>query len=301
MLNSDRLRVLHAVATYGSITAAARALHVTPSGLSQQLAKLEREAGHRLLEPAGRGIRLTSAGHVLAERAGGIVARLRAAEVALDELSGAVAGPLRIGSFSTAARAIMPTALARLTADHPDLVLTLTEGEAEELLPRLGTDELDLVVVESWDNMPTPLPAGVRHQLLAEDMADVALSVRHPLAGRAQIDLHELAGTPWASWTSGSATHDWLVQTLRARELEPRIICTVAEYPGQLALVAANLVAALVPRLGRQPPAGVRMIATRPVIRRRILAVWRTDRERPAVRTGLAAVSAAAEAACPPL
>ncbi|MFL1433168.1 MULTISPECIES: helix-turn-helix domain-containing protein, partial [unclassified Nocardiopsis] len=67
MLSVDRLRVLHAIASHGSLSAAAEALHVTNSAVSQQLSKLEREVGQPLVERNGRGVRLTDAAELLVE------------------------------------------------------------------------------------------------------------------------------------------------------------------------------------------------------------------------------------------
>lgn len=288
MLNIERLHTLHLVATHGSIVAAADTLHITPSGASQQLAKLEREVGDRLLEPRGRGVRLTPAGELLAEHAAGIVARLATADAELEALRGEVSGPLRFGAIATAARALLPPAMDRLQRRHPRLGVTLAEGEAETTLPALLAGDLDVAVVENWDTLATELPAGVQSEPLVSDVADVALSAHHPLAERDGLDLDELSDTSWAAWTQGSRSYHWLVQTLRQQNVEPRVRCTVDGYPTQLSLVAAGLVAAFLPRLGRSPlPEGVRVVATRPVLGRTIHAVRRTGTPRPAVRAGV--------------
>ncbi|GAB3548986.1 DNA-binding transcriptional LysR family regulator [Actinopolyspora lacussalsi] len=296
MFNVERLRALHAVAAHGSVALAASVLHVTPSGVSQQLAKLEREAGHQLLEQHGRGVRLTAAGHVLAKHASEILSRMSEAQSDLDGLSEEILGPLRIGSISTVLRAVVPGALSALHRRHPRLEVTLREGEAEETLPALVGRELDLAVLESWDRLPAQLPAEVGYRRLCTDTADVALPEQHRLAHRTTVSLHELADTPWVSWATGTACHEWLVQTLRAQEFEPRITCNVAGYPTQLELVAANLAAALVPRLARDSvPGGVAVVRTRPVLQRQVLAVWRTDSERPAIRACVDALATVTE------
>ncbi|MFC7743369.1 LysR family transcriptional regulator [Nocardiopsis composta] len=119
MFSIERLRALAAVAQYGSIAKAAQARHVTPSGMSQQLAKLEREAGRRLLEPDGRTVRLTLAGRVLAGHADQVLAQLARARRDLDDLGEEVMGPLRIGGVGSAVRSLLAGALSRLLAAHP--------------------------------------------------------------------------------------------------------------------------------------------------------------------------------------
>lgn len=300
MFALERLRAIHAVSVHGSIAQAAAALHLTPSGVSQQLAKLERETGHQLLEPHGRGVRLTDAGQVLAAHAERVLSQLAVARADLDGLHDEVAGPLRIAAFCTALRGIVPGALAALRRRHPRLSVTVAEAEPEDALPGLVQGDLDVALIESWQNLPTVFPAQVTNRPLGTDVVDLALPERHPLANRSVVGLHELGDTQWASWTVGSTCHQWLVQTLRAQHVEPEITCTAAGYPAQLALVAANLVAALVPRLAREaPPNGVRMVATRPVLRREISVAWHVDADRPAVLACVDALHRSAEAVCP--
>jgi len=293
VMSLERLRALHAVSVHGTVAAAAEFLHVTPSGVSQQLAKLEREAGHQLLEPQGRGVRLTRAGQVLAGHAERILTQVAAAQAELDGLGGEAVGPVRIGSFITAARSVLISALAVLRERHPRLSPTLDEGEAERLLPELVRGDLDIAVIESWDTLPTPVPASVSITPLFRDVIDVALPATHPLARRRVIDLAELTDLPWASWTAGSTCQMQIVQTLRENNIDPQIACKVADYSTQLAFVAAGNAAALIPRLGRDPvPEGVRIIATRKPVHRQVLAVWRTGAESPMIAACLEALQA---------
>src|SRR5690606_18363262 len=131
MLDLNRLKALHAVAVYGSVGAAAEALMVTPSAISQQLAKLERETGAPLLERNGRGVRLTDAAGLLAEHAERILALVEMAEADFEAMRGAVVGRLSIAAFPTAARGIMPQALALLKERHPGLQMLLYEREPD--------------------------------------------------------------------------------------------------------------------------------------------------------------------------
>ena len=154
-----RLQALHAVATHRTVGKAAAALHLTSSAVSQQLATLEREAGTALTEPAGRGIRLTTAGLVLADHAAAVLDRLDLARRDLDRLDEEVVGPVRIGAIPTSVHALAPASLARLRQAHPDLVVLLDDGEAEETLPALVAGDLELAVVENWEGLPAPVPA----------------------------------------------------------------------------------------------------------------------------------------------
>ncbi|QHF95053.1 LysR family transcriptional regulator [Streptomyces sp. NHF165] len=295
MFSIDRLRALSAVAAHGSIARAAEALHITPSGLSQKLAKLEREAGRRLLEPHGRSIRITHAGRVLAGHADRLLDQLSAAEADLADLADEVLGPLRLGGVGSAVRTLLPGALDALTAAHPRLRPTVTDGEAVDLLPRLLSGELDLLLIESWTNRPVFLPAGPALRTLVREEVWVALSGRHPLADRPEIDLADLRDTPWASCPPGTEPYEALVQALRARGLEPDVRFALTEHLTQLAMVERNLAAALVPTMSRTPaPPGVRFVRLRPGLRREIKAAWPAGHENPPVRACVAAVEQAA-------
>jgi DNA-binding transcriptional LysR family regulator len=281
----DRLRALDALATRGSVAGAASALHLTPSAVSQQLAKLERDAGAALTEPAGRGLRLTPAGRMLAEHAADILARVAAARLDLDRLRDEVVGELRIGAIPTSVQALAPAALARLRAAHPDLRVALADGEAEETLPAVLAGDLDLAVVENWDGLPAPIPSGTSRARLCEDLIDLLLPAGHALAGAGPVALGDVDDVDWVADGNGTRAYTWLLQTLRAQGLDPRVTCRVRGFGMHVELVAGVGLAALVPRLARPtPPPGVAVVATEPVLRRSIDAVWRTDRGTPAVR-----------------
>lgn len=295
-LNLDRLRALHALSAQGSIGGAADALHVTPSAISQQLAKLEREAGHRLLEPHGRRVRLTDAGRVLVAHTTKVLSILEQAEAELDAQSDTVAGGLGIAAFATAARGLAPRAIATLRDRHAKLGVTFREMEPSEAIPLVLRRDLDIAIVQDWFNAPLALPAGLKKAPLLDDIADVALHESHPLAVRRQpVKLSELSNEPWITWSAHSICHDWLVHTLRSQGHEPRIAHTAAEAATQMELVAAGLGAAVMPRLGRGPvPSNVRILTSVPTLHRHVYAVWRADSTR---RTAIAAAVDAFQAA----
>ncbi|MBR8740399.1 LysR family transcriptional regulator [Nocardiopsis sp. MG754419] len=291
MFSIERLRALVSVRTHGSIAGAARALHVTPSALSQQLTKLEREAGQRLLEPQGRSVRLTHAGRVLAGHAARVLDQVNAAQADLAALDRQILGPLRLGGVGSAVRSLVPGALSTLLARHPGLVPTLRDGEVVSLLPELLRGDLDLVLAESWSSRPVALPAGVRTADLVDERVCLALPAGHPLADRDTVALTAFGGADgesrvtWASCPEGTEPYEAILQALRSCGVEPDIRYRLAEIPSQLELVAAGLAVALVPDLGRRTaPTGLRFVPTDPPLRRAIRAVWRADTETPAVR-----------------
>jgi DNA-binding transcriptional LysR family regulator len=296
MLDLNRLKALHAVSVYGSVGAAAEALMVTPSAISQQIAKLERETGAVLIEKNGRGVRLTDAAGLLAEHAERILALVETAEADFEALRGAVVGRLSLAAFPTAARGLLPRALKTLRERHPDLQLQFHEREPERQIREVARGELDLAVVQDWLNRPIAIPDGLSRATLLDDICDVILPADHPLADRAEISLSELHGERWISGSPGNICHDWLVFTLRSAELEPEIRCMAEELPTQIALAAAGHGCAIVPRLGRDYlPDSVRAVPIRPRPIRRIFTLWRADAaRRPAIRATVEALRAAA-------
>jgi DNA-binding transcriptional LysR family regulator len=292
MLNLERLRVLHAVSTTGSVVGAARTLHVTTSAVSQQLTRLEREVAQRLIEKQGRGIRLTEAGTVLAGYAAELLNHVEQVEAGLAQRSGAVAGPLTVAAFATAARGLVPGVVAELHARYPHLQASISEQEPHEAIPAVRRGDLDLAVVQDWAHAVLDIPEGLVRRDLFEDAFDVALPDGHRLADRDRVGIAELADDDWISWTSGQICHDWLTHALRRAGAIPRIRHTASEHATQLAMVAAGLGVAVIPRLGRDPvPPPVRIVPIEPTPVRRIFAVWRSSvTARPAIQALLDAL-----------
>ncbi|GAA2337113.1 LysR family transcriptional regulator [Streptomyces kunmingensis] len=292
MLDVQRLRALHAVSVHGTVGAAAAALGYTPSAVSQQIAKLERETRTVLLEREGRGIRLTDEARELAATARELMAIMERAETGLEERRGVPAGQLTVAAFASAARGLLPATLAGLAERHPALDVRLSEVDPHLSVDLVAKGAVDLAVAHDWDIAPLPAPAGVEQAVLGEDLCDLLVPAGHPLAGRAAVRREELGGERWVSQPAGRVCHDWLVSTMRSAGFEPDIAHRADENPTLVALVAAGLGVAVIPRLGRGAlPAGVVVVGLDPMPRRRIYAVWRTGTSRrPAISETVAAL-----------
>jgi DNA-binding transcriptional LysR family regulator len=292
VLSLERLRVLHAVAATGSVAGAARILHVTTSAISQQMARLERETGQLLSERQGRGIRLTEAGLLLARSAERLLEQAEEVEATLAGYSGAVTGTITIAAFATAARGLLPGVLRDLRSRHPELSASLSEQEPHEAIPALSRGDLDIAVVQDWAGDTLSVPGGLSRLDLMDDCFDAALPADHPLAVRDSITVTELAADDWIAWSTGQICHDWLARTLHAEIGEPRILHTASEHSTQLALVAAGLGTALIPRLGREPaPPRIQFVPLDPPPTRHIFALWRaSSAARPAIGATLKAL-----------
>ncbi|MGW6914098.1 LysR family transcriptional regulator [Kitasatospora sp. NPDC054939] len=292
MLDLGRLRALHAVAVHGSVGRAAAALGFTPSAVSQQIAKLERETRTVLLERRGRGVVLTDAAHGLAATAQHLLSLVEQAEVRLEEQRGRAVGRLLVASFATGARGLLPGALADLRERCPELDVRLLETDPYPAAELVARGEVDLAVVQDWPTVPLPVQDGLSRLDLGDDPVDLVLPAEHPLAGLAVVPVGGLRGQRWISVPPGNICHDWLVRTLREAGEEPDVRYQVGEFETQLALIGAGLGVGLVPRLGRGPlPPGV---VARPVVpepSRRVFALWRTQASRrPAITAALDAI-----------
>ncbi|MFF4043589.1 LysR family transcriptional regulator [Streptomyces sp. NPDC001816] len=296
MLNLERLRTLDALARHGSVSAAAEALHVTTSAVSQQLGKLEREVGQQLLAKNGRGVRLTDAGRLLSEHAARILSQVELAQSDLEAHRGQVVGELRLSAFPTAARGLFPTALGALRAQHPGLRVRSSELEPEQGIAGVVRGDLDLAVVLDWYNKPMPVPDGLVKAPLLDDAADVALPVGHRLADRDEVDLAEFAEDEWITWGEGEFCHEWLMFTLRSKGIEPIVGHRAGETHTQLGLVAAGLGVCIAPLLGRDPvPPGIVMVPLKQRVRRHVYVVWRADADRrPSIRAAVEALRTSA-------
>ncbi len=248
MLSVSRLKILKEVAYRGSFSAAAEALSYTQSAISQQIATLEGEAGMALLERHPRGVTLTAAGQTLVGHAEGILARLEATESALAAIAGLRAGRLRIASFPTAGATLLPVAIATFRAAHPDVELTLAEGEPEQIAPRLHAGELDIALLFEFAG-ESPLHEDMtRVELLADPMS-LALPREHPLAAKAKIQLKELAEDAWVQTSRASPCARHVVRSCHAAGFEPNVAFESDDYQTVQGLVAAGVGVALIPRL----------------------------------------------------
>jgi DNA-binding transcriptional LysR family regulator len=206
-------------------------------------------------------------------------------EVALEEQRGRPTGRLTVAAFATAARGLLPGVLAELAAAHPSLDLRLIEVDPHLSVDLVDRGMVDLAVTHDWDIAPLPSPEGLARVRIGDDRCDVLVPAGHPLAARDALVRDDLVAARWICQPPGQVCHDWLMRTMRAAGSEPDVAYQVAEYQTQLALVAAGLGIALVPRLGRGPlPDGVVALRLEPTPVRGVIAVWRKGAaRRPAI------------------
>jgi DNA-binding transcriptional LysR family regulator len=287
MLNVQRLRVLKEVAAQRSFSAAADALSYTQSAVSQAVATLEAETGATLIERDRKGVRPTAAGEALLAHADGIFARIEAAEDALASILGVKGGRLRMASFPTAGNTLMPLAIARFRAAHPDVQLTLAEGEPEDIAPRLRTGEFDLALLFEFRGASAgKVTSGLRSVELREDPLHVVLPKGHELAERGSLKLEDLSEESWIQVSAESPCARQIVRSCHEVGFSPTVSFESDDYQTVLGLVAAGVGVALIPELalaGARDDVEVRELAGKVVTRRVLAATPRGTGVPPAV------------------
>jgi DNA-binding transcriptional LysR family regulator len=239
MLDVVRLRVLLAVARKGSLTAAAKELHYSQPSVSHHLARLEAETGAKLIQRAGRGIRLTEAGRLLAERAADIVGRVDAAAEDLAAHVGLRAGRVRLAAFPSALGTFVPKAATRLARDHPGLRLHLTETEPPDALKLLRAGRVDVAVMFRYDDT-APEDGGIQMVHLLDDPS-------HLVASAAPGSLEQHAGSAWIAGCDRCRSH--LLELCAQAGFTPGISFTSDDIVAVQALVAAGMGITVLPGL----------------------------------------------------
>jgi DNA-binding transcriptional LysR family regulator len=273
-----KLRVLQMVDRHGSVTAAATAMSYTPSAVSYQLRQLAEQLGVTLIEPAGRGIKLTAAARTVLRHTAVMQAQWEQARSELAAMSGESSGLFTLCGFSTAATYLLPLAAATLRDRHALLRARVVEAEPARCFQLLETEEADLALVMVTADSPSLSDVRFDQQLLLDDPLDLVVQAEHPLAARTTVTLADAAREPWIIGTPGGAYHQLTVTACVAAGFTPDLAHQADEWETGAAIVAQGLGVMLIPRLGRihseWPVTRIRL-SGEPVPARRILATTR--------------------------
>jgi DNA-binding transcriptional LysR family regulator len=212
-----------------------------------------------LFDRHARGTRPTPAGEALARHAGKVLDEIAGATQELAGMRDRLAGRLVVAGFPTATAALLPRAIARLTAVHPGLKVQLIEAPTPAQLAAMRRGRMEVAVVATGDGLPDYDLEGLRLTALRSARgAGVAVAESHPFAVRERIEPDELTDQ---GWVVGSRSADAPEFGAWPGIAEPRITFTVRDWPTRLGLVAAGLGIALVPGIAAQAvPRGVRWI-----------------------------------------
>ena len=296
MLDVRRLRLLYEFAAQGSIAATAVATSQTASAVSQQLAALEKETGVALLERTARSAQLTDAGRRLVEHTALILEAIDAAETDLAAEAAEPRGRVTVTAFPTVAVALAGPMVRRLRR-YPELQMVLRQQHTvPESLARVRSGEIDLALIDDWSGQRRSAAIGplTFHHLVNDPLVAV-LPARHPLADKAVLSAHELAGESWIASPGGEPSRMALDRMWRAEGIS----APVSEFEGLdtiLTLVAKGLGVTVAPWMAaaeRKDVAVLRFAEDMPG--RDVYVVHRTaSTGRPAVMTVLQALHQAA-------
>ena len=280
VLDVRRLRLLRELKIRGTLAAVAEALSFTPSAVSQQLARLETEAGVALLTHSGRRVQLTPQAEILVAHTEHLLDRLELMQTELDTSLTEVAGTVRLAVFQSAALGILPQALTTLATEYPALRVEVTQREPESALFEVWAREFDLVIAEQYPGHAAPRQPDLDRVGLCED----SLRLGVPVGSGIQV-LADAASTAWVMEPRGTASRHWAEQRCREAGFEPDVRFETADLQAHIRLIESGNAVALLPDLvwaGRTPSVRLVPLAGDPV-RTVFTSVRAASRDRPAI------------------
>lgn len=281
-MDVERLRLLRNFAEHGTVHATAEALSLTPSAVSQQLKRLQREAGVELLEPDGRRVRLTEAGKALVACADAVLAAVERAHAEMEAFRTTPRGAVRVAMVPSAATMLLPGLIAQASDIGVEVIARDIDHSADRS-PRLLSDH-DVVVIDRDERDTSMWGPGYTSTFLMREPLDLLLRPDHHLAGNASIALHELAHCPWISVEIGRMADDVMRSLAASSGVQPRIVQRINDFRVVEELVLAGVGIALLPRYATT----VRELIRKPIdginVARRVEAITRTgSATRPAI------------------
>ena len=253
------LRVVQEVARTGSFSAAATSLSYTQSGVSRQVAAMEAAAGGPLFTRGARGVTPTAAGGVVVRRANRVLGEVDGLGLELAGMRDRLAGRLVVGAFPTAAASLVPRAMARVVARHPELRVELQEAASPAQIRRLRAGRIEVAVLATGPGLPDDeLVDLLREHLTTGRQPGIAVRHDHPLVDRDRVEVADLADETWIVGAGAEGEPQFGAwPTLES----PRVGHRVRSWPTRLGLVAAGFGIAVVPSLAADiVPSGVRWL-----------------------------------------
>ncbi|MBQ0868172.1 LysR family transcriptional regulator [Streptomyces sp. RK75] len=294
----SRLRILQMVAEHGTVTAAARVLHYTPSAVSYQLRQLAAEVGAELVVQQGRGIRLTNAARVLLRHAERLHEQWELARAELAAVGTEPTGQITLCGFSTAASRLLPPAAAGLRDTYPHLTVRIIEAEPDRCFDLLLSEEADLALLVVTADSPPMTDHRFDQRPLLDDPLDLVVPRDHPLAGQQRVTLADAAREPWILGNPGTTYHQLVLAACMSAGFTPHIAHYADEWDTGTALVAHGFGVILVPRLAQlreDSPLARLPLHGEPAPARRIMSVTRPGaRQIPTLTRALETITATA-------
>ncbi|MFJ3135739.1 LysR family transcriptional regulator [Streptomyces sp. NPDC102359] len=232
-----QLRYFLVLAEERSFTRAARRLMIAQQSLSQQISALERMLGARLFDRGGRGTELTDVGALFAEEARAVVNRADEAVAVVSRALRGEVGSLRLMFLTTVTNQLLPPVVRAVHRELPDLRLTTESSAIAPLVKGLREGHQDVAFTRP------PLVPGLESRVLTTEPVCAVLPTGHPLAGRTEVELAQLADEPWVmtpreSWPPW---HDAYDAQFREAGFTPNVVQEADSAQDLLGLVAAGL------------------------------------------------------------
>jgi len=254
MIDVQRLRVLREVAEHGSFSKAAAALLLTPSAVSQQISALERSLGTAVVERGARGTQLTEPGRMLVETADVIIDELLSTQERIGRLTSGRVDRLTVATFASGGQRLLPAALQRFSASHPNVEFDVFESDPGDSIPQMRQGKADLALAYHFDGPPPITPAdrsGLEWTAVMDDPMWMVLPRHHRFAGRSSIALAELGGE---RWVQGCVKINEILESYAALAgIRIHVSCNTTDYTFAQALIAAGVGIGLVPEVALTP------------------------------------------------
>lgn len=252
-----QLQLFLALAEHGSVTAAARALHITQPTASARLRELSESVGLPLHEVIDRRVHLTDAGRELHAAARRIDDEWQAFEQRMQAMKGGTRGRLRVAVVSTA-KYFAPRILGTFCASHPQVEVSLEVLNRDAVVERLRQNLDDLYVM----SMP-PTDVEVEHRAFMPNPLVMIASSRHPLAKKRRIPLASLAEERFVLREKGSGTRMACDAHFRRHRFRPQVRLELGSNEAVKEAVAGGLGLGVVSIHALHDPHGVKVLDVR--------------------------------------
>ena len=240
-MESARCRAFLAAAEHGSFSAAAEALHYTPSGVSQLVTALEQELELTLLRRTRRGVTLTQAGEKILPAARALLQQEDRIRQLAAEINGLQLGSITVGTYPSMAMLYLPEVLRAFSRDFPQIKVQVREGEQREIVEWLQTGAADVGFLGGGERLPGDwLP-------LAEDPMLAMLPRTHPLAEAEVFPLEAVRGEPFIM--GGQGWDSDAIDMLHAHGIEPNVVLSTVSGISVLAMIEGGLGMSIMNRL----------------------------------------------------
>lgn len=278
-----QLEYFVAVVEEANFTRAAQRVHVAQPAVSAQIGRLERELGQRLLDRSRREVRPTAAGVAVLPYAKAALAAVGDVRLAVDELSRLVRGTVAIGTV-TAHPVDVPGLLADFHAEYPNVEITLSTANSDELIEAVRGGDLDLAIVSVG---PAEQPAGLDIEVVTDEPVDAAVGLADELAGAATVSLAQLTQRqrPLITLPVGTGIRSQLDRACAGIGVSPRIAFEASTPQALAELAERGLGVAILPRSMARDRPGLHALRLTPELRGRLVLAWRASGPRsPAAR-----------------